>query len=62
MTTKPLITRKEIAMLVGIVTVRQVASNEKRWGLRGCKVFLNGCRVAYKTKPAVCALQARGLL
>lgn len=62
MTTKPLITRKELAMLIGVVTVRQVASNERRWGLSGCKVFLNRKRVAYKTTPAISALKARDIL
>ena len=61
--TKPLLTRADIvALLGGVVTERQVRSNEKRWGLDSARVPLNKRRVVYRANIVVCIFRARGLI
>ncbi len=60
-TTKPFLTRKEIAGLTGLTTV-QIANNEKRLGLIPCKRTLNLRYVDYESSAALEALEEHGFL
>lgn len=59
---KPLLTRKDIAAMLGDVTPDQVRKNEKRWGLDKARADLNCRCVRYRARPAIRALKAWGVL
>jgi hypothetical protein len=55
------LTRKDVAS-VADVTIYQVRSNERRWGLDRCRFDLNSRCVRYDRAQALDALEAHGLL
>jgi hypothetical protein len=61
MNRKPLLTRKDIAILLGDVTPEQVRKNEKRWGLDKARCDLN-CRCVRYRWVAISILRAKGFL
>ena len=61
MTTHPLLTRKQIAQLLG-VSVDIVRRNERQLGILEFKVKLNKRVVYYRAKESVRELKAIGML
>lgn len=59
---KPLLTRKDIALLLVDVTAHQVGRNEKRWGLDKARCDLNCRCVRYRAAMALRILTANGFL
>lgn len=59
----PLITRKEIAQMLGPnVTPRQVANHEKDWGLDRARVSLGTRQVMFRYAVVVFELRQRGAM
>ena len=61
MTTQKLLTRKDIANLLGI-SVRSFARNEKKLGLQKFRACVNGRVVFYQSWRALPHLQSLGLI
>lgn len=59
---KNLLTRKDIAAMLGDVTTEQVRKNEKRWGLDTARRDLNHRCVRYVQKIAIRVLTERGFI
>ena len=63
MTTKPLLTRKDIAQMLGPeFTANQVRRNERKWGLDRARVKLKTRMVFYRYSIAVQVLTVSGAL
>ncbi len=62
MTEGTLITRKDIAVLLGTVTARQVRDNERRWGLDKARVNLSASVTRYRRAQAMRILRSLGMV
>lgn len=49
-------------LLGGSITRRQIATNERTWGLHRCRIQINRRRFVYKAAPAISCLRALGLI
>jgi hypothetical protein len=62
MKTKPLLTRKDIALLLVDCSPDQVRKNEKRWGLDRARRDLNSRNVRYSAEIALTILRVKGFV
>jgi len=60
-TTKPTLTRKDIAQMVDC-SFRTVARKERAWGLDKARADWGGSRIRYKAPMVLLILRGRGLL
>jgi hypothetical protein len=59
--TAPLMTRKQIAELIGCA-VKTVSRNEERWRLNTCRVKLGPRFIRYRQRDALMVLRLLGVL